>query len=347
MPKTEGVALMHKLNEGRLTQAEPEFLRKTRQEISQEIEELLESGARIRPLYVGEERIGWVRGVHLSERRQLARYLPDRLELTRHLLRTGTSLSPGDITNLTAIELRSLVRLVTEMTNSDLRLYPYIAPFVTTSASEQLWFSRGVELTAFQRRSVIMPDGAEMVLLAAPDQARLWAALCNYRQEAKRRLDASMNALMVVRPWAGKSADGLASELKATAKSLLPDRSEPWTEVIRQPKNINLNDGWAHGEDDSIEGIQREIEGMLSNDRHEQVIRAFEERQWKKVQDHKQQIEQRIEARGLDVPGFVDQKTRVSTRDEIRQRVQEIRRRKRLPEEQNDQSAITQLRRYE
>ena len=255
--KTRGVELMEQLNSGRLHQAPSAELVKVRSAISFEIEELLEVGARVRPLFVGKERIGWVRGVHLSERKQLKRYITDPLELLSHIVLLGTTISREYLRSLSSMELRSLVRVVTEMTNSDLRLYPYMGAFVTTSTSEQLWFSRGIELTSFQKRLIELPDETRMTLWSAPDQARLWATLCSYREKAKVRLDASMNSLMILRPWAGKSADGLANELKANARLLLPDTMEPWTEVVAAKRVIDLDDGWAHGEDDSREGILR------------------------------------------------------------------------------------------
>jgi hypothetical protein len=45
-----------------------------------------------------------------------------------------------------------------------------------------------------------------MKVLAAADQARLWASLCNYRSQNKERLDASFNAVLIIRPWVGKGA---------------------------------------------------------------------------------------------------------------------------------------------
>jgi hypothetical protein len=55
---------MQKLNDGRLVVIPPAEILKLRKAISTEIQELLEVGARIRPLLCGKERIGWVGVLH-------------------------------------------------------------------------------------------------------------------------------------------------------------------------------------------------------------------------------------------------------------------------------------------
>jgi hypothetical protein len=261
---TRGSELMQKLNDGRLVVVPQAEILKLRNAISTEIEELLEVGARIRPLLCGKERIGWVRGVHMVERKNLKRYFSDAMELAEHVVKLGTSLTDEYVQQLGARELHGLLRVITEMT-SDLRLYPYIGPFATTSISEQLWYAKGTELTRFARREVELPEGTRMTLLSAPDQARLWASVCTYREKSKQRLDATSNALLILRPWAGKGADALAHEWRSNARSLQPDVVEPWVEAIKITKPINLDDGWAHGEDSSQEGLLREIKGMLAS----------------------------------------------------------------------------------
>lgn len=52
MAITRGVDLMRQLNEGTLEQAPSEYLQKIREEVTSAIEELLDVGARIRPLLV-------------------------------------------------------------------------------------------------------------------------------------------------------------------------------------------------------------------------------------------------------------------------------------------------------
>ncbi len=66
------------------------------------------------------------------------------------------------------------------------------------------------------------PDGARIGLSAPFDYAKLWATLCSYRETVRRRVDDNVNALMVVRPCAGKEADGIARKMHAAAKALTP-----------------------------------------------------------------------------------------------------------------------------
>jgi hypothetical protein len=154
---THGVELMQRLNGGSLEQAPSAYLQQTREAVSVAVEELLEVGARIRPLLVGDQRIGWIRGVHPSERKALKRWIFDEIELIEHLLLLGTTLALKDIRSLSMVEMRSLSRVIRAMTDSDLRLYPYISAFVTTNLSEQLWYSKGTEVTAFQERIIPLP----------------------------------------------------------------------------------------------------------------------------------------------------------------------------------------------
>jgi hypothetical protein len=134
---------MQRLNDGSLQQAPSAYLEKTRTDITAAIEELLDIGARIRPLLVNEARVGWVRGVLPSERKALQRWITDDVEMIEHLLLLGTTLTIEEIRDLNMLEMRSLSRIVRAMTDSDLKLYAYIGAFVTTGTSEQLWYSKG------------------------------------------------------------------------------------------------------------------------------------------------------------------------------------------------------------
>lgn len=291
---TQGTELMKQINDGRIEHLPSAFLAETRDNISAAIEELIDVGARIRPLQVGDRQVGWVRGIHLSERKALKRWIYNENDFVAHLLRLGTSLTEAEIHDLSLVELRSLSRVVRAMTESDLKLYPYLHAFVTTSTSEQLWYSKGTESTSFRERMVDLPDGKRMKIIAAADQSRLWATLCNYRIQAKERLDASFNAVLTIRPLVGKGADPLAADLKSIARSLQTDSFEPWREVIRVAPEANYADGWAHSEDDSLEGMKRELDGMVSNDRHERVVAMFEQQERDRAEKRKRQMEERI-----------------------------------------------------
>jgi hypothetical protein len=298
MKSTVGTELMNRLNTGEFRTVPDEVIEQVRTDICSSIEELLDIGARVRPLYVSGKPQGWVRGVHFSERKQLDRWIHDPYELVVERLLLCTSLTREELMDMNGVELRSLVRLVNEMSESDIRLFPYIRAFVTTSLSEQMWCSRGTEITAYRKREIELPGGHVMQVKAAPDHARLWATLSTHRQEARRRLDESMNSLLIIRPWVGRSADPMANDLRNTAKRLAPDTVEPWQEVVPMDKRKPVDDGWAHGGDDSIESMQRELDGMINNDRHEQLIDRFEKQERERAEKQRAEVEQKIEARG-------------------------------------------------
>jgi hypothetical protein len=322
---TLGTELMRKLNEGSLEQAPTEFVAKTREDISAAIEELVDIGARIRPLLVEGRRIGWIRGVHLTERKQLQRWITDEIEFGIHLIGLGTSFTEDEVRSMSIVEIRSLSRIVQRMTDSDLKLYPYLSPFVTTSISEQLWYSKGAYATTFRDREVRMPDGKVMKILAASDQSRMWATLCSYRVQAKSRLDSSYNAVMTIRPHVGKGADSITANLNDISRSLKTDGLEPWTEIVRVSSQENkFNDGWAHSaEDDSIEGMQRELKGMLNLDRHERVVAEFDrqtrEREEKRLAERSEAAKAKRAARQVSTQ-FVP-----ITEEEVRAEAEDIR----------------------
>jgi hypothetical protein len=320
---TRGTELLNRLNSGDLKQATPPQVDRVRTKVCQALEELLDLGARVRPLYIGGEVKGWVRGLHLSERKQLELWYHNNYDLVVERILLATSLSRTQVESYSGVELRSLVRLINQMSESDLSLFPYLSAFVTTGLSEQMWYSRGTEISTWNNRSIEMPDGFVMRIRNAPDQARVWATLCAYREKAQTRLDGAMNALMIIRPWAGRGADPLANDLKATAKRLVPDLLEPWKEIVRFDRKRTKNDGWAHGGDDSIEGMQKELSGILSNDLHEQVVDAFYQQARERVEREQQAMDKLIASRGGK--GFFDQKTSFSTADEVKQRQKGLR----------------------
>jgi len=299
MPRTFGAELVQKIADGSLAQAPSEYLVKTRDEVSEAIEEILDVGARIRPLLLEGKRVGWVRGIHLSERKLLKRWISDDTEFIEHLLEIGTTLTQEESHNLSMLEVRSILRVIRTMTDSDLRLFPYISAYTTTAGSEQLWFSRGAEGSLFRERVVDLPDGKRMRILAAPDQACLWAALCHNRIQAKARLEASFNAVMIVRAWVGKQADPISHDLKTLARDLQTNSMEPWKDIVRVRPEAALDDGWAHSEDDSIEGMQREMHGMLSNDRHERTVASIWAQEQARAEKMRRGIEEKIVTKRL------------------------------------------------
>jgi len=61
--ETRGIDLMRNLQEGQTEYARSAYLIETPELVSAELDELIEVGAHIRPLLLGIERVGWVRGV--------------------------------------------------------------------------------------------------------------------------------------------------------------------------------------------------------------------------------------------------------------------------------------------
>jgi hypothetical protein len=331
---TLGTELMQRLNDGSLEVAPSEYLTKTREDVSEAIEELLEVGARIRPLYIGKQRVGWVRGIHLTESKALKRWVTNEIEFIEYFLGLATTLTPEEIGGLSLIELRSLSRVIKAMSDSDLKLYTYISAFVTTSRSEQLWFSQGTAITSFRERLVALPDGKAMRITSPSEQARLWATLCNYRVQAKQRVEASMNAVLTIRPLVGKGADPIAADLKSIARGLQTDTLESWREIVKYRDQPKLDDGWAHSEDESVEGMMRELKGMMENDRHEQVFAAFDEQERLRAEKRQEQIEARIEARGGK--GFEESSFTPMTAQDLEERSNALRKGRLVPSDPDD-----------
>jgi hypothetical protein len=285
-----GIELMKQLNEGGLQVAPLDIVETVKDKVSEACTELLDIGARIRPLFVNGKQIGWIRGVHLTETRMFQRWITDSNELLTHVLLLATTLSKQEIEDLSTSEIHSLARLVRNMNDYDISLFPYMAAFSTTLTSEHLWYGKGMKLSSFENREISLPDGKIIRVVRPSDHTRLWATLCSYRDAAKRRLDESMSALTIIRPWTGKSSDALANELKNISKSLQPDNLDPWMNIVKTAKS-DVNDGWAHA-DDTVEGlVQRELIGMINNDRHERLIAEFEKQQRAAAEKQKQEIE--------------------------------------------------------
>ena len=229
-----GMDIMRRISAGSVkTAVTSEEVEKIRQEISENCEELIEIGARIRPLLVDGTQVGWVRGLHPQERKMLRRWVRDPNDYIALLLQHATSFSPEEIENLQAFEIRSLVEVIRKMGDYDISLFPFLPAYISTQSSETLWYSKGDKLASFEGKVVDMPDGKKIKLMAPPAHATAWASLCTYREQAKRRLEENMNALLIVRPWAGKSADPIAADLRKVGRHLETDSMEPWSRIVK------------------------------------------------------------------------------------------------------------------
>lgn len=177
-----------------------------------------------------------------------------------------------------------------------------------------------------------------MKILVPSDHARFWASMCVQHSESVRRIDDNMNALLIVRPWVGKSAESLAHDLKNAARSLKWDVDEPWAAVVREEQAINKEDGWAHA-DDSLEGMMRELKGMLEHDRHEQLIEAFEKQQTAQSDAVHAAAQKRIDDRGGH--GIINETVEILTEAQVKERGQKLKKGK-APVANRDQREQTE-----
>ncbi len=138
-----GRELLDRIQEGQTEAAPTEYVATVRQKVAENCEELLEMGARIRPLLDGDKQVGWIRGVHASERKQLRRWLKDPDDFIFNMLLLGTSYTPEEIELMSAPEVYGLVEAIRKMTEYDMSLFPYLSAFTSTQMSENLWLARG------------------------------------------------------------------------------------------------------------------------------------------------------------------------------------------------------------
>jgi hypothetical protein len=324
-PPTLGMDLLRRLNENQLKPAPNEYIEKVRANIISNCEELIELGARIRPLMDGDVQVGWIRGVHPVERKTMKRWIKSPNDFILNVLLLATTFNKDEIEAMQATEVHRLAAIVRQMGEYDASLFPYLSAFVSTQASEDLWHGKGESLTSFENRIVTMPDGMSMRIMAPPDHARTWASLCTYREQAKRRLEENFNALFVVRPWAGKSANPVANDLKAIARSLETDSIEPWRKVVRAQKAaVDVHDGWAHP-GDSVDDLRREMEGMLKGDKHERLMTAWQKQLDAEADKRARSILEKRKQRGITQAGIVEERTEVMTEAQMRERQKVLR----------------------
>jgi len=318
MPKlTSGAEMMNQIHSGGMQRATPEIVQTVRAHISEAVEEMLDIGARIRPLMVGSKRVGWVRGLHLTERKILNRWHTNSAEFIEYSLLLATTLSRDELDLLTGREVFQLAKLVKEMSEVDLSLAPYMTAFSTTSTSEYLWHGKGTALTAFENKVVQLPDGGTMKIMTPSQHAKLWGTLCSYRESNKTKLDGMMNAAMIVRPWAGHKIDPFVADLRTSIRQMQADAIEPWETVV-STRSTEVDDGWGHP-DDTKEGLLRELKGMLAGDKHEQVMDAFMRQQVQAAEKEKARVEALAKKHGgsgvMQKEGIV-----ILTQKEVRER---------------------------
>jgi hypothetical protein len=324
-----------------------------RQRVTESCEELIEMGARIRPLMDGNKQVGWIRGVHASERKQLKRWLKDPDDFIQNMLLLATSYTLEEVEIMTSPEVYGLMELVRKMSEYDMSLFPYLSAFSSTQQSENLWFSKGTKLTNFENRIIEMPDGKKIRIACPPDHVRLWASLCTYREQAKKRLDENWNALLIVRPMAGKSANPITVELKSIARSLETGSVEPWSRIVKN--KIDYRDGWGHP-GDTVEDLKREMDAMIRGDKHEMVMDAWGKQMESDEQDRLKKIDDLRKSRNTTgQAGVVDERIEYFTETEMRERQAALRQGKVPPAKERHEERerresvetnVSKLRRY-
>lgn len=314
-----GMDIMRKINEGEIKKAPVPYIENIKEKIISNCEEIIEQGARIRPLMVDGQQVGWCRGVHSSERALLKRWVKDPNDYIMHMLMLGTSFSKEEVEDMDAVEIRGLTEVVQQMSMYDSSLVPYLNAFASTAISETLWDSRGESLASWEHREVQMPDSKIMRVMCPPVHARFWVSLCTHRDTAKKRLEANYNSLFIVRPWAGRSADPIQGELDRVARSLETNSMEPWEQVVRPVNNVDKNDGWAHP-GDSLEDLQRELKGMMEGDKHERLMDAWSSQMKAEAEAAQKKLEEERKKRGTDKAGIVRETIEVLTDKQVRER---------------------------
>ncbi len=336
MNETHGVEIMRRIHSGELHKTPTEYVQSVRGKIVDGLDELLDFGARIRPLILEGKRIAWIRGVHFSERKVLQRWSMDLTEFAYNFIKLGTTLPDNFIDGMTDTEVQGLIRLLKEMSDYDFSLFPFVYAFSTTSSSHRLWCSRGSAIASFENRVVPLPGGAEMKILVPSDHARFWAKLCTEHDHAVETVEANLNAALIVRSWVGKASDGLNTELRNRSRALQFDSEAPWESIVKLDKVVDVEDGWAHVSD-SVEGLTRELAGMMSNDRHERLIAAFEEQQKAQSETRLEKAKKRVAERGG--PGIINETVQILTDQEITERGKKLKKSKPriIPRDKRDQ----------
>lgn len=327
---TEGVGLMQQINSGELQNRRSKIAEGVREHVSEAMDELITVGARVRPLMLGGKRVGWFRPFSYSERKILDRHITDSHEQSFLLLKHCTTLTESEIEDLDIYELNSVLSLIHTSNLADYSLYPYISPFSYTQTSIGLWNTRHDEL--FSRREIVAPDGQVLKLLTTPIHITLWTNLCTSRERSLAKLETTLDFASLIKAQVGKSADKYVNDIVKAINSFSSDSIEPWMDVIDFVKaqatdSVGFNDGFGHShQDSSVQGLMREMQGMMEGDNHEKLMDTFYETQMsaaKKKEEAVQKIiaERREAMTSLDDGGAMV----VLTEREVKERERQLR----------------------
>lgn len=249
------------------------------------ISEILYHGARVRPLMMDNKLIGYARGLRLSEKAWLSTMYPEPIGYLKALLHYSTTLG-SLIDSLSVVEFRRVFHVVERLGRADESLLPLVYPFSTTSASEKL---AAVPLPPID--TLRTPHGPMETL--GPSEIYLqWRFMCKHREDLKVILNETQNSVMIVQAWVGKAAAQMATELKNSQKQLHPNIPDPWMELgVALDPDIDFEDGWGHShQDQSLDGLMREYNGMVREDKHEQLMLALAEKQRQELIEEREKV---------------------------------------------------------
>ena len=327
MRSSTGSDLMKDINDGKIAVRSSKYAEEVKRKTIEAMVELITFGARVRPLTIGDSRIGWVRSLSFNEKKQIDIWFPDYQDRIEHTILSATSLTLKELDSMDSIELNAVLRTILSMNLADLSLYPYISAFVSTSASFRLASSLSSDLLI--PKKIRMPDGKVLSQLCSSDIAQLWVALTRVRETTIERLENAQNAGTVARAFVGKGADDYNNAINKALNDLRSDMIDPWMDVINflsVKTDENFEDGFGHShQDNSVEGLMREMKGMSEGDKHEQLMEAFHQSQIKEETDKRDKIEELIRRR-REILEASDQTEImvVRTEAEVRQREREL-----------------------
>ena len=328
---TQGSDLMNQLSRGELTFKSSAYALSIKMKISTALTELITFGARVRPLILEGERVGWIRPFSFSEKKQIDIWFDKEEDKVKYLLQLCTTLPLATIENLDMVELNSILRILTQGHLADLSLVPYLTSFVTTQSSMGLWHTRNDSM--FKPKEFLLPDGSKLSQLLVADHISIWASLCAMREAAILRTEASINAAVIARSFGGgESWTSYLTNLQKTLQAYSMDNMDTWMNTIDfvsyNAKEKDLGDGFGHShEDASTEGLMREMQGMLEGDKHEQLIQHFYDQQLaqEKAAQDKQRALILARREALKTESDIDSSLIVRTEREVQEREREIR----------------------
>lgn len=329
MINSMGVDLINQLNDGTLGRKHSQVAIEVKAKVTDAMTELVRVGARVRPLLIKDKRVGWMRPLSFSERKILESQYDNEDDRIRLSIWYCTTLTNEEISDLDLVELNSLLRVMVEANLADLSLFPFISAFTSTQSSINLWSSKHDRI--FDKDTIDLPDGSQLRLLCPSDHIQLWSTLCVYRDRAISKLEQAINFSALVKTMAGKNADRYIKDLIKSLNAFEADPIDPWEDIINfsaLDKDIDFNDGFGHAhQDGSTTGLLREMEGMMTGDRHEQAIQSFYDSQIAEAKRKEEEVQRIIQNRREQLANMeVDDTMVVMTEREVRARETQLRR---------------------